>query len=129
MIVNQKVENSLFIRMLAKEYESAISQASDQIKNNKDIEDESSAYLSTESVTRLRNWFMYLVKTVKIRVGDKEVTPGEAIMFIASKGYDENGNEIFPVVKRILYLFTDEEMLDMFGQSIGSFLIKTMETA
>lgn len=122
------MESDLFIRIIQTEYETAVSEASRQMMQL-DLEKMNvDNYLSTESITRLKHWFKYLMKTVMIRIGGKEASPEEAILFFSSKYFSsELDNNTYNVLKKMLLLFTDDELVEIFGTSAGGYIIKQME--
>lgn len=122
------MESDLFVRIIQTEYETAISEASEQMKHFGHEKIDVESYLSTESITRLKHWFRYLMKTVMIRIGGKEASPEEAIIFIASKNFTSQiSDDTYTALKRMLFLFSDNELVEIFGTSAGSYLIKQME--
>lgn len=117
------MESTIFIHIIETEYQSMLSEAKGQWKKNEGSVVSFTKSMPMQRIERFKEWFVYAMKTIEVRVGDLPVQAEDAVLHAASKTSSVPPyHSLHPKIVRALALFSDEEMVEVFGSDRASHL-------
>ncbi|AKA47843.1 hypothetical protein IX51_00685 [uncultured archaeon] len=122
------MESTLFIRIVETEYRSMISEANGQWRSNPGQVESYVMNIPEETVSRFKEWFKYALGATDIWIGDRPVRPEDVIAYAASRRSQlPPFKPLYPDIIKILKLYTEEELMEIFGPSLGEYLTRESE--
>lgn len=118
------MQSNVFIRIIQTEYRSMIKEANGQWMKNPSAVESYVMSLPDEAVSRFKQWFKFAMGTTELTAGKTEVSPEEVLVFAATLKSDVPPNEhVYPDILKVIRLFKENEIIEMFGQKLGDVLI------
>lgn len=110
------MQGTIFIRIIESEFRRMFSFLNGEWHKNTGSFD---AYISHEperTISTFKEWFRYAIRTTEVEVGRTVVDPRDLIVYATSRSSDTPPHApIYPDIVKIISLFTDEGLEEIFG--------------
>lgn len=110
------MQGTIFIRILESEYRRMLSVANGEWQKNISSVTAYVSHNPEKAISSFKEWFQYALRTTEVQVGETVVKPEDLLVYAASKSSSIPPHmPTYPDVVKILSLFSDPELEEIFG--------------